>query len=76
VVQRRVPAVVPLGDERFRPLLTGPEACALLRGSRTKLNRMVTHGDLPCVRVGGSLRFRLEDVGDYITKQRSKGGEA
>jgi len=76
VVQPAVPPVVPVGEERFRPLLTLPEACALLRVSRAKLGRMVARGDLPSVRVGTSVRFRLEDVGDYINRHRQATREA
>lgn len=38
-------------------ILTYPEAAALLRISVRTLHRAVAAGDVPCIRVGGSVRF-------------------
>jgi excisionase family DNA binding protein len=43
-------------------LLTISEVATILQRSKPSLNRDLTAGRLPCVRIGRSVRFRPEDI--------------
>lgn len=54
-------------------LLTPREAAGFLSISTRTLSRIVQHGDLPIIRVGGSNRFTMTDLTDYIALSRVVG---
>ena len=51
-------------------LLTVREASQLLRINRYLIYRLARNGDLPAIRVGRMVRFRPEDLRDWIEKHR------
>ena len=51
-------------------LLTLEEVAALLRVSKTSVYRLVERRELPCCRVGRSLRFTRGDVTAYLRARR------
>ncbi len=51
-------------------LLTVREASQLLRINRYLTYRLARNGDLPAIRVGRMVRFRAEDLRDWIEKHR------
>ena len=51
-------------------LITGKELCRELRISYSTLLRIVERGELDCLRIGSSLRFRREDVDRYLDRAR------
>ncbi len=48
-------------------LLTPDDVTALLKVKKSWLYDVVERGDLPCVRLGRSLRFRRLDLEAFIT---------
>jgi len=52
------------------PLLTRAEVCEILRIRPTKLWELTAQGRLVAVRVGGSVRYTVRDVEDYIELNR------
>ena len=50
-------------------LLTVRQVAALLSVSETTVYRLKRRGQISCVKVGGSLRFRPADVADYQNRQ-------
>jgi excisionase family DNA binding protein len=50
------------------------EVAALLRVSQRTIRRLVTRGELPCIRVGRQLRFREQDIGLYLNSSRTEPG--
>lgn len=54
------------GEARIEPLLKFEEVQAIFRQSRRSIERLVAAGALPAVKVGGSTRFRPEDIRAYI----------
>jgi excisionase family DNA binding protein len=50
------------------------EVAALLRVSQRTIRRLVTRGELPCIRVGRQLRFREQDIGLYLNSSRTRPG--
>jgi excisionase family DNA binding protein len=52
------------------PLLDAQALCALLLVSRDTVYRLVERGELPCLKIGGQLRFRRDDVEDYVNRCR------
>jgi excisionase family DNA binding protein len=56
-------------------LLTPKEAAQFLGLSNRTLDRLVQHGLIAVVRLGGSRRFRMEDLLEAIEKNRSGGNE-
>lgn len=62
------------GNPLYRPqplpaLLTPPQAAQLLAVSQSTVYRMAESRTLPCVKVGGSLRFHLPDLVAWIKAQ-------
>lgn len=51
-------------------LITSRELCEELRISYSTLVRIVERGELDCLRIGSSLRFRREDVDLYLDRAR------
>lgn len=56
------------------PLLTREEVCEILRIRPTKLWELTAHGDLVAVRVGGSVRYTIKDIEEYIELNRNGHG--
>jgi excisionase family DNA binding protein len=54
----------------LEPLLTINAACGVLQVSRNTLYRLVERGELHPSRVGERLRFRPDDVRDYLERGR------
>ena len=57
-----------------RPL-TPKEAAQYLSISTRTLNRWIEQGIIPVIKLGGSRRFRLEDLMAAIEKNRSGGND-
>jgi excisionase family DNA binding protein len=55
-----------------QPLMTVDEAASYLRVSRRQIYKLVRSGDLQAVRVGERLRFRPEEVEQYLELRREK----
>ena len=51
-------------------LLTAREASQVLHINRYLIYRLVRDGDLPAIRVGRMVRFRPEDLREWIEKHR------
>lgn len=51
-------------------LLRKREVADLLVVSVRSVDRLIASGDLPRVRLGGSIRFRLEDVRNLVERSR------
>lgn len=51
-------------------LLTVREAAQVLHINRYLIYRLARDGDLPVIRVGRMVRFRAEDIRDWIEKHR------
>ncbi|MHB8648472.1 MAG: helix-turn-helix domain-containing protein [Thermomicrobiales bacterium] len=49
-------------------LLRVEEAAAMLRLSRSQVYGMILAGDLPCVRIGRSVRVPSAPLADYVRK--------
>ena len=49
-----------------QPLLRPAEAAERLAVSLTTLRRLVRSGEVPALRVGGSLRFDPQELADYL----------
>jgi excisionase family DNA binding protein len=54
--------------------LTVSEVAAALRVSNMTVYRLVSAGDLPSVRVGRSVRLRVDDVDQYLNGRLIKAG--
>ncbi len=50
-------------------LLTAAEVARLLHISRSLLYDLIQQGELPTIHVGHALRFRIEDVQDYLHRR-------
>jgi excisionase family DNA binding protein len=69
----RVGAMPETNPELQLRLLTPGEAAGFLSVSTRTLSRIVQHGDLPIIRVGGSNRFVMEDLQAYVASHRRGG---
>ncbi len=69
-MSKKLSAEPPLDPDR---LLTINEVAALLHVSRSLLYRLIRTGALPTVRILRALRFRWQDVEDYINTQAAGG---
>ena len=56
---------------RFRLLMTPTEAAQALAISPRKLWAMTNCGDIPCVRIGRSVRYDPADLQFWIEEQKS-----
>jgi len=52
----------------FEPLLTAKEVQKLLNVSLPLVYQMAERGDLPCIRWGGILRFKKEDIFEFLDR--------
>lgn len=52
------------------PLLRVRDVAALLDMSTRSVERLIASGELPRVRISGSVRFRSEDVRDLVERSR------
>uniref|UniRef100_A0AAU2V786 Helix-turn-helix domain-containing protein n=1 Tax=Streptomyces sp. NBC_00003 TaxID=2903608 RepID=A0AAU2V786_9ACTN len=57
------------------PLLAVPEAADYLGVGIRMVRRLRTARELPVVKVGGLLRFRVSDLEAYLTAARQNGGQ-
>lgn len=57
------------------PLLNPKETARSLGISTRTLNRLIQRGDIAVVRVGGSLRFKPDDLVAFINQNRSRGND-
>ncbi|GIU97414.1 MAG: hypothetical protein KatS3mg013_1217 [Actinomycetota bacterium] len=57
-------------EERMKPLLKPAEAARMLGVSRSQIYHLAATGEIAHVRVGHSVRFRLEDLERYIERRR------
>jgi excisionase family DNA binding protein len=53
------------------PLHSPAEVAAAFKISRKGVYRLHESGELPAIRIRGVLRFRSEDLRDYLLRQRS-----
>lgn len=61
----------PPNRPRFRLLMTAAEAAQSLAISQRKLWAMTNCGDIPCVRIGRSVRYDPADLQFWIEEQKS-----
>ena len=47
-------------------LLTPSDVCDFLRISKRTLYRMIKNREIPCIKIHGSWRFRVEDINSFI----------
>lgn len=47
-------------------LLTAVEVAGMLQVTRQAIYQWVHHRRIPCIRVGGSVRFRKSDIEDWL----------
>jgi excisionase family DNA binding protein len=59
-------------SESPRRLLAFTEAAKYLAVSRATIERLAYRGELPIVKVGGSTRFDVGDLNDYIDRNRRR----
>ena len=64
---------LPMSSSRPIRLLTISEAAEYLAISERSIKRLITRGDLPCIRVGSALRFAFADLEAFIARNRSGG---
>jgi excisionase family DNA binding protein len=57
-------------DSHSFELLTIPETARLLKISVTAVRRLQQRRCLPFIKVGGSVRFAINDITSYLLKQR------
>jgi excisionase family DNA binding protein len=57
------------------PLLDVRDVGKVLRASPSKIRDLARKGVLPSLKIGGSVRFRPEDVRAYIESCRTGGGQ-
>jgi excisionase family DNA binding protein len=55
------------------PLLTANEAAETLRISQRKLWSLTNCGEIPCVRIGRSVRYDLADLQRWIEQRKEAG---
>lgn len=53
-------------------LYTMQDLCELLQVSRSTVNRIISSGELPVVRIGGSVRFSPAAVDRYIRSNETR----
>ena len=53
-------------------MLTTKDVCEQLSISRSSVGRLVTDGELPCYKLGKSLRYYQSDVDAYLERCRVK----
>lgn len=53
-------------------LLMRPEAAAFLTVSLRTFDERVAKGDIPCVRIGRSCRFRISALNDFIEANETR----
>lgn len=58
-------------EHRGRRLLTSREAAEWLAVSPRTLWELANRGDLPCVRIGRSVRYDPNDLDAWIARQKS-----
>lgn len=74
-MQPRAPAISNLRDILGEPLLTVPQVAEHLGVHRSTVHRLAGRPDgIPCIKVGGSTRFRPKDVRAYVEKQTIQAG--
>lgn len=50
-------------------LMTINDVCTMLSVSESTIRRLAENRAIPFLKVGGSVRFRLTDVNEYLDKQ-------
>ena len=58
------------------PLLTIQEAATYLRVHRATISRMISTGELPCIRVRSRKFIRMQDLQAFIDNQIGMAGES
>ena len=56
-------------------LLKPPEAALFLAVSERTVKRLTSLGELPHIRIGGSMRFVMADLLVYVARQRRRTGD-
>ena len=62
----------PAFDDNFRRLVPVDTAAKYLGVSRATVERLVHRGELPIVKIGGSTRYDVGDLDDYIAHNRRR----
>ena len=63
-----------MGDEKAR-LVTPEELAQAMSVSRGQVYKLAKAGDLPCIRIGTSVRFEPRDVRVYVQAHKQGGKE-
>ena len=53
-----------------KPLLTAREVARLLRLHEKTVRRMIREGRLPCLRIGRSVRFVVDDIDRWLMRHK------
>ncbi len=61
---------------KAEPLLTWEEVAEILRCSPSHIRTITRRGDLPCIKIGRSIRYMRADVDAFIEQQRTQGRNA
>ncbi len=56
----------------MQKLLTINDLMELWSVSRDTIERLIRNGDLECIRVGGSIRFKPQQIADYLDQSSSR----
>ena len=62
----------PAGEAALRRLLPIARAAEYLGVSRATVERLVSRGELPIVKVAGSTRYDVEDLHGYVERNRRR----
>jgi excisionase family DNA binding protein len=62
--------VVPVSSETVRPLVDSVEAAMFLRKGRNSVYILAREGKIPHYRVGGSVRFDLDELRAWLQENR------
>jgi excisionase family DNA binding protein len=62
------------GEGKARPLWTRGETAEFLSVSLRHLWAITDRGDLPCIKLGRTVRYAIEDIEAYLKRSRT-GGE-
>lgn len=60
----------------MQPLLTIKQASKILGITERTLFTFTKRGDLPCIKVGFSVRYDVRDIEAYLNRNKSQGKES
>lgn len=64
----------PVKKEALEPLLKVPELSIWLQVKESTIRKKVCYGNIPCVHIGRSVRFRRQDIEEWLNTQNGASG--